>query len=171
MKSFEELCQENYKRIYKYIFSMTGNREAAEDLIQEVFTIAYEKGEAFLKHEKPAAFLYRTARNITLTHLKRQRVFAAEYLSENVARDDTDLCEKLLTESDRNIDETIYTDQVIDSLNSSKNELYKKRYIERKSIREIALEQGTSETALRMRLVRLRREIQSIVKKLKLGEK
>jgi RNA polymerase sigma-70 factor (ECF subfamily) len=171
MKSFEELCQENYKRIYKYIFSMTGNREATEDLIQEVFTIAYEKGEAFLKHEKPVAFLYRTARNISLTYLKRQRVFATEYLSENVARDDTDLCEKLLTESDRNIDETNYTDQVIGSLNSSKNELYKKRYIERKSIREIALEQGTSETAMRMRLVRLRREIRSIVRKLKLGKR
>jgi len=35
MKTFEELCQENYSRIYKYIFSMTGSKESTEDLIQE----------------------------------------------------------------------------------------------------------------------------------------
>ncbi|HQA58817.1 MAG TPA: sigma-70 family RNA polymerase sigma factor [Acetivibrio sp.] len=170
MKSFEELCQENYNKIYKYIFAMTGNRETTEDLIQEVFIIAYEKGDYFLQHEKPVAFLYKTARNISLTHMKRQRIIILEDLSDNVAQDDADLCEKILTELDRNIDETAYTDQVIGSLSSSNNELYRQRYIERKPIREIAKEQGTSETAMRMRLVRLRREIQKIVKKLKLDE-
>lgn len=87
MKTFEELCQENYSRIYKYIFSMTGSKESTEDLIQEVFIAAYEKGEAFLRHEKPAAFLYKTARNMTVTYLKnlkRQRISAMEYLSENI---------------------------------------------------------------------------------------
>jgi len=102
--------------------------------------------------------------------MKRQRIIILEDLSDNVAQDDADLCEKILTELDRNIDETAYTDQVIGSLSSSNNELYRQRYIERKPIREIAKEQGTSETAMRMRLVRLRREIQKIVKKLKLDE-
>ncbi len=171
MKIFEELCQENYKRIYKYVFGMTGSKEATEDLIQDVFTVAYEKGEFFLQHEKPIAFLYKTARNLTLTYLKRQRVSTMEYLSENIAQDNTDLCEKLLMELDRNIDETAYTGHVISSLNSSQHKLYKQRYIEGKSIKEIAMDQGISETAMRMRLVRLRREIQDIVKKLKLDEK
>nr|WP_243467738.1 hypothetical protein [Acetivibrio straminisolvens] len=35
----------------------------------------------------------------------------------------------------------------------------------------MASEQGVSETAMRMRLVRLRKEIQGIVKKMKIGEK
>ncbi len=170
MKSFEELCQENYKKIYKYVFGMTGSKEATEDLIQEVFTVAYEKGEVFIQHEKPLAFLYRTARNLTLTYLKRQKASAIEPLSENIANDDTDLCEKLLMELDMKIDETAYTGRVISSLNSNQHQLYKQRYIERKSIKEIATDQGISETAMRMRLVRLRREIQGIVKKLNLDE-
>jgi len=76
---------------------MTGSKESTEDLIQEVFIAAYEKGEAFLRHEKPAAFLYKTARNMTVTYLKnlkRQRISAMEYLSENIPQDDTDLCER-----------------------------------------------------------------------------
>ncbi|HOP92963.1 MAG TPA: RNA polymerase sigma factor [Acetivibrio thermocellus] len=174
MKTFEELCQENYSRIYKYIFSMTGSKESTEDLIQEVFIAAYEKGEAFLRHEKPAAFLYKTARNMTVTYLKNlkcQRISAMEYLSENIPQDDTDLCETLLMELDRKIDETAYTGQVIGNLNTNQHNLYRQRYVEGKSIKEIASEEGVSETAMRMRLVRLRKEIQDIVKKLKLGEK
>lgn len=171
MRSFEELCKENYKRIYKYIFTMTGSRESTEDLIQDVFTVAYEKGEAFLHHEKPPAFLYRTARNLTLTYLKQHRISTMEYLSENIADNDTDLCEKLLMDIDRKIDETAYTGQVIGSLNSNQHKLYTQRYIEHKSIKEIASEQGISETAMRMRLVRLKRGIQGIVKNLKLDDK
>lgn len=171
MKNFEELCEENYKRIYKYIFTMTGSKEASEDLIQDVFTVAYEKGDAFLQHEKPTAFLYRTARNLTLTYLKRQRVSTMDCLPENIADVEADLCDKLLTDIDRKIDETSYTVQVIGSLTSVQHKLYSKRYIEQKPIKEIALEQGISETAMRMRLVRLRQQIYGIVKDLKLDEK
>jgi RNA polymerase sigma-70 factor (ECF subfamily) len=149
---------------------MTRSKESTEDLIQEVFTVACKKGKAFLQHEKPLAFLYRTARNLTLTYLKQHRISAMECLSENTAVNDTDLCEKLLTDMDRKIDETAYTGQVIESLNSNQHNLYTQRYINHKSIKEIALEQGVSETAMRMRLVRLRREIQGIVKNLKLDD-
>jgi len=105
------------------------------------------------------------------SNLKRQRISAMEYLSENIPQDDTDLCETLLMELDRKIDETAYTGQVIGNLNTNQHNLYRQRYVEGKSIKEIASEEGVSETAMRMRLVRLRKEIQDIVKKLKLGEK
>jgi RNA polymerase sigma-70 factor (ECF subfamily) len=171
MKSFEELCQENYKRIYKYIFAMTGRKESTEDLIQDVFIVAYEKGETFLQHENQPAFLYKTARNLTITYLKRQKMSAMESLSEDTVGEGTDLCEKLLMDLDREIDETAYTGQVIGSLSLNEHKLYTQRYIDKKPIKEIASEHGVSETAMRMRLVRLRREIQSIVKDLKLDEK
>lgn len=173
MKSFEELCKENYGRIFKYIFSITKNKEATEDLIQEVFTIAYEKGRIFLNHEKPAGFLYKTARNITLTYikgLKRQETLAKEYLYGNATKEGEPY-QKLLREQDQKIDETRYTGQVIESLNPKEYHLYKQRYVEGKSIKEIASEKGISEAAVRMRLVRLRREVQNIVKKLKFDEK
>ena len=130
------------------------------------------KKAKFLNHENSVAFLYKTARNITLTYikgLKRQKTLEEEYLYDTF--EDGDLCEKLLREQDKKIDETVYTVQVIGSLDLGRYELYKQRYVEGKSVKKIATEKGISEAAVRMRLVRLRREIQSIVKKLKLGEK
>jgi RNA polymerase sigma-70 factor (ECF subfamily) len=170
MKSFEELCQENYSRIYKYIYALTGSREEAEDLIQDVFTAAFIKGENFLLHENPPAFLYRTARNLTLTYLKRQRTYTAEYLDEYIADGEGDLCEQIIREWDRQIDESDYTVQVIGSLDDKQRSLYSLRYIDKKPISDMAYDSGVNEPAMRMRLVRLRREIYRIVKDLKLDE-
>lgn len=170
MKSFEELCAENYGRIYKYIFALTGSRESAEDLSQDVFTAAFLKGDGFLRHENPTAFLYRTARNMALTFLKRQRRYVLEPIDDSIADSDDDLCQKLLRDYDRRIDEDAYTDRVISLLDVKQQALYAERYVARRPIREIAAGQDVSETAVRMRLVRLRREIVRIVKELKLDE-
>ena len=48
--------------------------------------------------------------------------------------------------------------------------LYDERYTSGRPIGELAVEQGVSDTALRMRLVRLRREIIQAVKALRLDE-
>ncbi len=170
MKCFEEHCRENYGRIYKYIFAMTGAKESTEDLIQDVFTVALEKGEAFLKHENPTAFLYRTARNLTLTYLKRQQRYKTDCLDETVSAGDGDVCVQLMRERDRQIDETVYAGRVIGSLDDTQRELYKTRYIDGCPIREIAADAGVNETAMRMRLVRLRRAIYKTVRDLKLDE-
>jgi RNA polymerase sigma-70 factor (ECF subfamily) len=171
MREFEELCKENYARIYRYIFTMTGTRESAEDLIQDVFTVAISKGEAFLQHENPPAFLYRTARNLTLSYLKRRQRAATEALDENIPDGGGDMDELLFREEDGRIDETRYAVQVLRGLEPRERELYRKRYVAQKPIREIAEELGASEPAMRMRLVRLRREIQGAVKELNLDEK
>ncbi|MGE4485690.1 MAG: RNA polymerase sigma factor [Oscillospiraceae bacterium] len=171
MRSFEELCKENYNRIFKYIFALTGSQESTEDLIQDVFTVAFEKGDAFLQHENPPAFLYKTARNLSLNYIKRHRFSVLEYLDDTIADGESDLCDKLLKERDMQIDETAYAGLVISSLDAKQRMLYSMRYIEHKPISEIASEQGVNEPAMRMRLVRLRREIHRIVKDLKLDEK
>ena len=170
MKCFEELCRENYGRIYRYIFALAGDKQTAEDLIQDVFLIALEKGHAFLTHENSSAFLYKTARNVTLTYLKRQRKYEAEYLDEDMDSGAGDVCAQLMRKRDREIDETEYVRAVVGGLNEPQRLLYQNRYIEGRPIREIAKADNVSETAMRMRLVRLRREIYAAVKRLKLDE-
>lgn len=171
MKDFEALCRENYGRVYKYIFALTGSREPAEDLIQDVFTAAFLKGAAFLQHENPPAFLYKTARNLTLTYLKKQQRAPLEYLDENIAGSDGDVCDVILKAHDKTLDETFYIGQVIGRLDREQRALYDARYIEQKPIKEIAQDQGVKEPAMRMRLVRLRRDITKTVEDLKLDER
>ena len=170
MKSFEDLCRENYGRIYKYIFALTGSRDDAEDLLQDVFTVAFEKGESFLRHENPPAFLYRTARNLALSFVKRRRRTETEELDESVAVCSGDLFDTLAAAHDGRIDAASYAGAVIGRLDTSQQALYTRRYVDRAPVREIALESGVAEPAMRMRLLRLRREVRDIVAGLRLED-
>ncbi len=168
MRCFEDLCRDNYERIYKYIFAKTGSREASEDLIQDVFTIAFEKGTTFTAHDNPTAFLYTTARNVTLSFLRRERRIHLELLDEYTPGTD-DVLTQLETDRDRRIDEDDYVDQVLGRLDDAQRDLYVQRYVDRQPIRAIADAHGIAEPAMRMRLVRLRRDIQGIVRDLELN--
>lgn len=170
MKSFEAVCRDNYGRIYKYIFAMTGSREASEDLVQDVFTVAWEKGSAFLRHENPTAFLYKTARNLTLTYLKRLSQYPSQPLDDIDLPDGGDLLETVLREWDRLVDERALVSPVLGRLTEKQRALYTQRYIDRQPTGDIAARQGVAEAALRMRLVRLRKEIIRIVSQLQLDE-
>jgi RNA polymerase sigma-70 factor, ECF subfamily len=59
--------------IYRYLYKLSGNRDTAEDLLQEVFEkfIAYT-AEKEIQEEKYRPFLYKTAHNLCINHLIRQ---------------------------------------------------------------------------------------------------
>lgn len=97
LKAFEILCRENYARIYNYIYAMTKDAFLSEDLVQDVFLIAYRKGEAFLQHEKPEAFLYRTAKNKVLEAMRQNQMLE---LKEDLAAGEGDLLETILSRID-----------------------------------------------------------------------
>jgi RNA polymerase sigma factor (sigma-70 family) len=59
--------------IYRYLYKLSGNTHAAEDLLQEVFEkfIAYT-AEKEIQEEKYRSFLYTTAHNLCINYLIRQ---------------------------------------------------------------------------------------------------
>ena len=73
---FEDLCRETYPKIYNYILARTKSREISEDITQEVFLIAYRKGDDFLSHENPMAFLYVSAKNLLFEHFREKAKLA-----------------------------------------------------------------------------------------------
>ena len=169
MKSFENLYQENYGRVYNYIYGMTKNPSLAEDLTQEVFLIAFRKGSRFLKHENPAAFLYRTARLKTYEAMRDGAEHRTVALTNELVSDDPDLLTAILAEEDRNIDEREYVPQVMEQLNQEQRELYRCYYLEKKSMRQIAQEKDIKEAALKMRYVRLRKKVRKIIREMNMG--
>lgn len=170
---FEEICRENYARIYNYILAKTADRETAEDITQDVFLIALRKGEAFLLHEKPVAFLYTTARNLMLEHYKKTR----ETPARNAPVEESDIVvfqrdafEELCLQKSSAVNEDHYRKQILRKLKPGERELYQEYYVNRKPMKIIAGEFQMSETALRMKYVRLRRKIQKIAADLKLDD-
>lgn len=170
MKTFEKICEDNYGRIYKYILGMTANSECAKDLTQEVFLIAYKQGKKFEKHEKPEAFLYTTAKNLVLAYFRKSKKEILMEPDENLSDKEGDIFQQLCKSYEDSIETEKYKAEVLKYLSEQNRQLYHKYYIQHQAMREIAAEMGASETAIRMKYVRLRKEVKRIVKNLKLGE-
>src|SRR6516165_656634 len=69
--AFEALCSRYQSRLLSFCRHMLSSREDAEDVLQEVFTAAFN---AILADERPInvrPWLYRIARNRSLNHLRR----------------------------------------------------------------------------------------------------
>lgn len=167
---FEEICRENYARIYNYILAKTGNREAAEDMTQDVFLIAFQKGDAFLCHEKPVAFLYVTARNLVLEYYKRDRSKEIELDEAQMTAFGKDAYEELCLQKTDRFNEACYRRKVLQKLRPEERKLYQKYYVEKQPMKVIARELQMSEAAIRMKYMRIRRKVRKIVADFKLDE-
>lgn len=61
---FEDVYKSHYRTVYRYVRRMIRNNDAAvEDVVQEVFFIAYEKWDLLQEHPNVAGFLIIVARN------------------------------------------------------------------------------------------------------------
>lgn len=170
MAVFEQICEECYPRIYRYLLGISGSRELAEELTQETFLIAYQKGKEFLRHEKPLAFLYKTACNLAKEQYRRQKREQPAELSDEQFPSCGDAFSELVVEHENSVDVEPYIKVILDSLSEQQRVLYWKYYEEHKSMGEIAREMALSEPAVRMKYVRLRREIRRRVSDLRLGD-
>lgn len=63
LDDFQRLYQVFGKKIFNYLFRMTGSREEAEDLAQDTFVLAFRKLETLKEAEKFQSWLYRIAQN------------------------------------------------------------------------------------------------------------
>jgi RNA polymerase sigma-70 factor (ECF subfamily) len=70
---FDQLFRRYYSRVAMWCLRMTGNRESAADLAQEVLTKAYRGLSAFRAEAKFSTWLYSITRNHCLNELQRQR--------------------------------------------------------------------------------------------------
>lgn len=71
--AFEELVLEHQTRVYNIALKMTGNREDAFDLSQDVFLKAYRSLSSFRGESGFGSWVYRMAANMSIDHLRRQK--------------------------------------------------------------------------------------------------
>ena len=70
---FAGLYERFYSRVYRMAYGMTGQHQAAEDLVQDVFVRAYQKLKLFAGQSSFATWFYRLALNHCLNHCKSER--------------------------------------------------------------------------------------------------
>jgi RNA polymerase sigma-70 factor (ECF subfamily) len=72
-ESFEAFFQARHRAIFAYLWRMTGEEEAANDLCQETFLRAWRQFERIRRYDRPEAWLLRVATNLALNHLRRRK--------------------------------------------------------------------------------------------------
>ena len=82
-QAFYQLYQQHHRRVYALCWRMLSDKEAAEDVCQEVFVQVWQKIENFRGESKFSTWLHSVATNIVLGHIRKhktwlQRIFSIE---------------------------------------------------------------------------------------------
>lgn len=73
-RSFTALYRKNFKILYRYVYSIMGNRQDTLDIIQDVYVKVWETRERFQLDQSFTGFLLVIAKNRTLNSFRDQRV-------------------------------------------------------------------------------------------------
>jgi RNA polymerase sigma-70 factor (ECF subfamily) len=137
---FAELYESNVDRVYAFIVRRVQDRTEAEDLTSEVFQHALANLSKFEWRGVPfAVWLYRIAANAIADRGRR----LSRQNSRPVFEDDLD------QSSWQDIERRAALVQLVDSLPEDQRAVIIQRFVEQKSIRDIAQEFGRSEGAIK----------------------
>ncbi len=136
---FAELYEQNFERVYAFIARRVSTREIAEDLTSEVFHHALAKLDTFEWRGAPfAAWLYRIAANVIADRWNRastQHEVSTDSFDDVGFDDDTERRAMLF--------------QLVDSLPDDQRTVIVQRFVEQRSIAEIARGMQRSEGAIK----------------------
>ncbi len=138
-RRFAELYDLNFHRVYAYIARRVQSREEAEDITSDVFHHALAKLKQFEWRGTPfVAWLFRIASNAIADQWKR------------VSRESNDVTpDDLAVSGAHDIEQRAALFQLVESLPSDQRRVVVLRFVEQKSIREIAQEIRRTEGAVK----------------------
>lgn len=84
LDAFEQFFARYRTPIYRTAYGLTGDRQAAEEILQDTFARAYQRRHTLLPDVSPLPWLHRVALNLCYSRLGRRRV-AQEPIGESVA--------------------------------------------------------------------------------------
>jgi len=80
---FAGFFERHRRHLLRYLARLVSSSDVAEDLTQEAFARVYVVHDGTLR--SPRSFLYRTAHNLAMDHMRRRRVAATEPLTDVTA--------------------------------------------------------------------------------------
>src|SRR5216684_170063 len=135
---FGELYEENFARVYAFIARRVLNRQEAQDLTSEVFQRALGNLHRFEWRGAPfAAWLYRMAANAIADHY-REKARELPWEQPEITNDEVEMADRRASLS-----------RCVDRLPQDQRRVIVMRFMEERSIREIAQQLGKSEGAIK----------------------
>jgi RNA polymerase sigma-70 factor (ECF subfamily) len=72
LEIYDEIVERYEKKLFSYIYRLVGNKEEAEDILQNVFVKAYRNIKTFDIERKFSSWIYRIAHNEAINFLKKR---------------------------------------------------------------------------------------------------
>jgi RNA polymerase sigma-70 factor (ECF subfamily) len=136
---FAELYETNFERVYAFIVRRVGDRHEAEDLTAEVFHHALANLARFEWRGVPfAVWLFRIAANAIADRGRKLKLTVDAAQAEDLDQSNWQEIERRAT-----------LFQLVESLPEDQRSVVVKRFVEQKTIRDIAKEFGRSEGAIK----------------------
>lgn len=163
-KQADELFKEAYKKyytdVYRFCLSyLLNDRASVDDCVQEVFIVLYKKYKSGESVEYIKAFLFKTAENFIKKKLRQN-----SRDSKNVSIDEIIEIPSQTDDMDERLTFEEYSRQISAALSDRDAELFRLRYIEERSLEEIAEILKLSLTTVGTRTYRLRKRLVLIIK-------
>jgi RNA polymerase sigma-70 factor (ECF subfamily) len=149
-------------RLYRLAYGLLGNREEAEDTVQEVYLKLWKMREDLGKYNSLEALSVRITRNLCLDQLRRRKTTREVHGEEerDAQIETEDPSEKLLT---RERSEIMH--RLINELPEPQRSLVYFRHIEGKEYHEIESLMDMKENAIRVSISRARKQLREMLQK------
>ncbi len=171
-RAFEQLVFLYETRVYRMALYMTGNREDAQDVSQEVFVRLWTSLSSFRGESTLLTYLMRLTKNISVDLMRRNRRRKIVSLSV-YDQDGEEGAWELPDENEENNPEKSYlrrehaekVRRAINTLDADQRQIVVLRDINGLSYREISEVLAISESAVKSRLNRAREKLKKILQK------
>lgn len=133
-KHFEEVFRAYYQQLAAFSFQYVTNHEAAEELVQDVFTNVWIKSDRIEIRTSVKSYLFGAVRNASLNYLKHQKIERSYAEQERHSKSvfDVDMLELDELQSD--------IDDALEKLPEKCRQIFEMSRFEQKKYKEIAAE-------------------------------
>lgn len=161
--SYAALVSRYSRPLFSLIFKIVRNREDAEELAQDVFVKVYRSLPGFKGECSFSTWIYRIAYNTALSftrHAKHEWLAFDESIINNVSEEEVSEALGLLDQSEQ----LQLLDQALEQLSAEEQALILLFYRQQKSVEELAVITGLSQSNVKTKLYRIRKKLFVLIK-------
>ncbi|MBF0199417.1 MAG: sigma-70 family RNA polymerase sigma factor [Planctomycetes bacterium] len=158
-QSFEQLWLKAQPVVFSFIRSMIFDPHQAEDVLQEVSTICFQKYESFDPDRPFVPWAMGVSKNVILNHRRkyaRNKVILNEEVLDAVADAHTEVAEN-------NDDQADHLKLCMEKVEGRAKTMLEMRYIDNLKPKDIAQEMNLSSPAVRVALGRVRQSLKNCI--------
>lgn len=72
--AFNQLYEITHRRVFKYLYRLTGNQQMAEDILIDTFTEIWRSAKKYKGHSKVFTWMLGIARNLAMNEFKKRKM-------------------------------------------------------------------------------------------------